>query len=113
MNSFSPQYHYASFTWRGIPTASGRTLGNGQASLLGEAFPLRAAVLWVMDKLHRLQAAADLIGRRRRVALRRVIVAVADDDVTQGGGGWLRASKGVDAVPGLRAHLWGRGRAPW
>ena len=69
--------------------------------LLGEAFPLRAAVLWVMDKLHRLQAAADLIGRRRRVALRRVIVAVADDDVTQGGGGWLRASKGVDAVPGL------------
>ena len=81
--------------------------------LLGEAFPLRAAVLWVMDKLHRLQAAADLIGRRRRVALRRVIVAVADDDVTQGGGGWLRASKGVDAVPGLRAHLWGRGRAPW
>jgi hypothetical protein len=37
-----------------------------------------------MDELHRLQAAADLVGRRRRVALRRVIVAVADVDVTQG-----------------------------
>jgi len=75
---------------------------------------LRATVLRVVDELHRLQAAADLVGRRRRVALRRVIVAVADVDVTQGGGGWLRASEGVDAVPGLRAHLWGRGRgAPW
>ena len=38
-------------------------------ALLGEAFPLRATVLGVMDELHRLQAAADLVGRRRRVAL--------------------------------------------
>ena len=51
-------------------------------ALLGEAFPLRATVLRVMDELHRLQAAADLVGRRRRVALRRVLVAVADVDVT-------------------------------